>query len=283
MGYGKMRLPKLLKQGSLSLSGFSDKAKRLFAEIWREVMDSQLLTIAGSLSYTTLLAIIPALAVSFSIFQSFGGLENLHDTLEPWIIRYLAEPASEEAMATIRRFVGNIHAGALGGTGIISLILITMSMLYSAESAIHQVWKAQMRRSWFQRVAAYWMFITLGPLAGAVALGAATTQKIPVWRLVPSGVGAYLIATGFFFIVYRWVPNRSVHSKVALVSAVFTTTLWALTRLGYEFYLRQAVSYDRIYGSLGAIPILMVWIYISWLIVLGGAALGAALQRKFDL
>lgn len=278
-----MKPPDFPKWTPARLHPYLVKLAKLGREVWKQTSDAQLFTIAGSLAYTTLLSIIPALAVSLAIFHAFGGLEKLHEVIEPFVIRNLAEPASEEAIQKIRDAIGRIHAGALGTTGIVTLILITMSMLYSAESAINQVWRAPMRKSWFHRIATYWLFVTLGPIAGSFALGMATSRDIPVWRILPSGAGAFILSIVFFFIIYRWVPNYRVHSKVALISAAFTGTLWALTRVGYAFYLTQVVTYDRIYGSLGAIPVLMVWIYLTWLIVLGGAVLGAALQRKLAM
>lgn len=249
----------------------------------RQMWEAQLFLVASSLAYTTILSIIPLLAVSFSIFQAFGGMERMYAIVEPFILSNLAQGASSEAMAAIRRFIGNIHAGTLGATGLIGLIITSMSMLSSAEKSINRIWKTTITRTPFQRIASYWLFITLGPLGLAFALGAATTLQMPVKRLLPSGTGIFLLTVVFFFGIYKGVPNRKVHWKAALIAAAVTACLFNLARIAYALYAKFAVSYDKIYGSLSAIPLLIFWIYILWVILLTGAALTAAIQKRFDI
>jgi membrane protein len=250
----------------------------------RELIQSaQLLMVASSLAYTTILSIIPLLAVSFSIFQAFGGLDKLYATIEPVVINNLAEGSSEEVMVQIRHFIGNIHAGALGAGGMVGLIFTCMSMLFSAEKAINRVWNAPMNRTLFQRVSSYWLLITLGPLAMAFMLGAGISAQIPLTRYLPSGTGGFLLAIGLFFVTYKFVPHRRVHWMPALIAAWVTAVAWNVARLGYAVYTSKVLTYSKIYGSLGAVPILLLWIYIIWVVILSGAALGAALQKRAEL
>src|SRR5690349_12768440 len=102
--------------------------KDIILDTGRHMKEAQLLLVASSLAYTTILSIIPALAVSFSIFQAFGGLEKVYGAIEPIIIQNLAEGTGEEAMQAIRKFIGNVHAGTVGVTGFIGLVFTTMSM-----------------------------------------------------------------------------------------------------------------------------------------------------------
>lgn len=253
-----------------------------FKDIRKQVHDAQLLLAASSLAYTTILSIIPVLALSFSIFQAFGGMEKLYATIEPMIIHYLAEGASDDAIQAIRGFITRIHAGALGATGLVGTIITSMLLLSSGETAINRVWKAPIHRSLFQRISAYWLFITLGPLALAVSVGVATSYKIPLTHLLPSGTGIFILTTLIFFLIYKFVPNRKVDWKPALIASTITAVFWNLARWGYALYTKEIVTYNKIYGSLAAIPILLVWIYIIWLIILTGAAVTAALQKRFD-
>jgi membrane protein len=244
--------------------------------------EAQLMLVASSLAYTTILSIIPVLAVSFSIFKAFGGLEKLYSTIEPLIINNLAEGVSEEAIAQIRTFIGNIHVGAIGVGGFIGLLITTMIMLNRIEIAINHVWRAPTTRPIFQRFATYWVFITLGPLAASVIVGVATSSDYPITKILPGGTGILLITIGFFFLLYKFVPNRPVDWKPSLVAATFTAIVWNVARLSYLAYVKHVVTYGKIYGGLASIPILLVWIYIVWLIVLTGAALTAALQKRVD-
>src|SRR4051812_36760219 len=161
----------------------------LLNEVWAQMQRAQLLLVASSLAYTTILSIIPMLAVSFAIFKAFGGLEKLYHTIEPFILSNLAEGSSDEVIASIRKFVENANASAIGIGGFVGLVVTSMSMLSSIERAINVAWGAPMRRNYFQRIATYWFFITLGPLAASVGVGMVTTSNIPLWQFVPDGTG----------------------------------------------------------------------------------------------
>jgi membrane protein len=245
-----------------------------------QIQQAQLLTVASSLAYTTILSIIPVLAVSFAIFQAFGGVDKIYDMIEPIILSNLAHGVSSDAIETIQKFINNTHAGALGIGGLIGLIFTSMSLLFSVEKAINTVWQTRITRSFFHRIASYWLFITLGPLGLAVAVGIATSSDFPLYKLFPSGTGMFLIAVGIFFSVYKWTPQTKVKWQFALVSAFCTATLWSVARIGYTVYTQNVLTYSKIYGSLGAIPILLLWIYIIWVIILTGAALTASLQKR---
>ena len=254
----------------------------MIADTGKQIKEAELLLNASSLAYITILSIIPLLAVSFSIFQAFGGMQKLYAVIEPLIIQNLAEGSDEHAMTAIRGFISNIHAGALGAGGLVALIFTSMSMLSNAEKAINRVWRAPFTRTLFQRVASYWLFITLGPLALAFAVGFATTQDYPISRFLPNGGGIFIITTAIFYFIYKYVPHRHVNPRAAGLAAVVTAIGWNIARLAYQIYNRNVMTYNKIYGSLGAIPILLLWIYILWLIVLSGAALTVAIQKRFD-
>jgi len=248
-----------------------------------QMRHAQLFLVASSLAYTTILSIVPLLAVSFAIFNAFGGLEKLYKIIEPMIVSNLAHGSSQEAIEMIQSFIDNTHSGALGLGGLIGLIFTSMSMLSSAENAINRVWQVKTRRSLLSRIYSYWFFITLGPLAFSVAVGVATSTSLPLSFLFPSGTGLFLMTVGLFFIVYQWVPHTRVNPLFSLTSAAITAALWNLARQGYYLYTKHVMTYSKIYGSLGAIPIILLWIYIVWVLILGGAALAAALQRRSTL
>jgi membrane protein len=252
------------------------------AETWAEMQRAKLMLVASSLAYTTILSVVPMLAVSFAIFKAFGGLDKLYATIEPFLLENLAEGSSDQVIQALKHFLDNTHASAIGVGGFIGLMFTSMSMLSSIENAINHVWGAPPRRSIFQRFSTYWLFITLGPLAGSVALGVATSSELPLANLVPNGTGIFILTILFFSAVFKWVPNCQVHWPHALASAIVTSTLLTLARLAYALYTAHFVSYNKIYGSLGAIPILLLWIYIVWLIVLTGAALSTTLQHRLE-
>ncbi|MBI4924568.1 MAG: YihY family inner membrane protein [Bdellovibrio sp.] len=267
----------------LRLHNFFTSLKLIISDIKNHILEAQLLLIASSLAYTTILSIIPLLAVSFSIFHAFGGMEKLYTIIEPFILENLTEGTSEEAMQTIRKLISNAHAGAIGTGGLAALILTSMSMLSSAEKAINRVWKTTIQRTWFQRISTYWFFITLGPLALSIALGAMTSNELKLTRLIPNGFLFFTLNTIILFCIYKWVPHRKVNTWSALITSAIISGIFNIAQLCYSIYTKNVVSYSKIYGSLGAIPILLLWIYILWLILLTGAAITASLQKRVDL
>ena len=273
-------MSKLSRLKSLSLLEILHLIYRVLQDTWAQMKKAQIFTIASSLAYTTILSIIPLLAVSFAIFNAFGGMQKLYKTLEPLVLENLAQGTSDEVISLLRQFIGNTNAGAIGLGGLVGLILTSMSMLSSAERAINTVWQARLSRGLLQRIYAYWFLITLGPLGLSVAVGFATSSNLPLSWLFPHGTGLAIIAVGIFFFIYKWVPHVTVKSWCAMVGALVATFFWVLARSGYSLYTTKVVSYNKVYGSLGAIPIILLWIYIMWTILLGGAALTAALQKQ---
>jgi membrane protein len=246
---------------------------------WAEIQRAQVFMAASSLAYTTILSFIPLLAVSFAIFQVFGGLHKVYDLIEPFILSNLAEGVSDQVTGTLQQFIDNVHTKTVGVGGLIGLIFTSMSMLSSIERVINRIWNVPIRRSLFQRLAGYWFFITLGPLALAVALGVAGSYNFEVSKMFPGGTGIFLVTAAVFTWIYKFVPDTKVSILYSTVAGLTTATCFSLARVGYHLYTSRVLSYSKIYGSLSAVPILLLWIYIVWLIILGGAALGAALQR----
>ncbi len=258
------------------------KAKQIIRDTQFVINDAQLFITASSLAYTTILSIIPVLALSFVIFRAFGGLEKLYDTLEPFILSNLSQGTSEDVILRLRGFINNVSVGTIGAGGFIGLVATSMSLMLSIENSFNRIWKTANTRTWFHRIASYWLFITLGPLAMSIGLGIATSTKLPLSKLLPSWSGAFSLAACLLTLIYKFVPNTKVQWKFAFISGFWTAVIWNLTRVGYDLYVDRFASYNKIYGSLAAVPILLFWIYLIWLMVLAGAALTATLQKRLD-
>jgi membrane protein len=258
-------------------------ARIILKDTAQYMKQAQLLLVASSLAYTTILSIIPLLAVSFAIFQAFGGLKSVNDVIEPFIVSNLAEGVGEDVVSKIEGFITNAHASVIGVGGLVGLIVTSMSALSSIEKAINRVWHAPMTRSLFHRLSSYWLFITLGPVALAVAVGAATSSHLPLSDLFPTGTGAYLLTALLFTGVYKWVPHTRVRARCAVAAGLLMALVFHLAQFAFRFYTSHVLSYSKIYGSLGAVPIVLLWIYIVWIIVLTGAAFTAALQKQVEV
>ena len=251
-----------------------------YQDFQRRLEEAGLFTLAASLSYTTLLSIVPFLAVSFSIFQVFGGMDRLYNLAEPFIMSHLAAGTGQEVTAFLQQSIGRAQTTAIGIGGLVGLVVTSMSLLYSIEKAIHQIWKIPMQKKVLSRLPKYWLFITWGPLALSIVIGAVVSnENIPITRLIPSQLAFLIVSVSGFFCLYKFVPEVSVRWQCAMVAAIITALLWTVVQDAYGLYAKTFMAYHTLYGSLGAVPVMLVWLYVVWVIVLTGAAISASLQN----
>src|SRR4051812_14338944 len=170
------------------------------------VREEQVAGAASALAYTTILSVIPLIAVCFSILKAFGGLDNLYGNIEPFIFENLAEGSDEKTLDVIRSFVEGIHPASLGIGGVVGLLITSISMLVSVEKTINKIWRTPLSRGLLKRVGIYWFFLTVAPLAFAVAIGAAMSLDIPLSKVLPSGTPMFFILIAAFYGMYRYLP-----------------------------------------------------------------------------
>jgi membrane protein len=247
---------------------------------WERIADSHLLTFASSLAFTTILQIIPLLALSFAVFQAFGGIEKLGDELKPFILNNLAQGTSDDVVAKLDGFLNNAHARALGVTGFVGGIVTGISLLSSVDYAINSAWDRKITRGWPKRIGYYLVILLIGPMAAAVALGALSSLNFGHLHLVPTNTGLYLIWVTALTGIYKFVPCCPVRWTYALLTSAIVSAVWNCARLGYGLYLRDSMIYHQIYGGVAAVPILLIWVYITWVIILGGAVFTSLLQKR---
>ncbi len=261
---------------------------------------------ASALAYTTLLALIPLLAVVVSVSSSLlkkEGEEPIKQLIEKLVANVAPQldlvsktdgmdetSGRKELAKKISDFIGNIRSGALGVSGMLALVFVAISLLSTIEVAFNDIWGVARGRSWFARVVNYWAAITLGPLILILAVGLTTgphfetTQrllgKLPflgdlLFQLLP-----FVILSGAFTVFYQLMPNTRVHWRAALVGGVVGGCLWQFNNLFNVLYVSRVVTYSKIYGSLSIIPLFLIGLYFSWLIVLFGAQVAYAFQNR---
>ena len=261
---------------------------------------------ASALAYTTLLALIPILAVFVSISTSFLKKDG-EKPIDAFIARVVGTMAPqlgltqsgdpEEAarsravvVSNILSYVENINSGKLGATAAVALIFVGISLLSTIEATFNDMWGVTRGRPWIQRVIQYWAVLSLGPLFIVSALALTTSaqfstvnsfiEKSPffgaiVFKLLP---GIVLIVTLTLF--YKLMPNTQVLWVPACVGGLVGGVLLQANNLFSVIYLSKVVSYSKIYGSLGVLPIFLIGMYFSWLIVLFGSQVGYAYQNR---
>jgi membrane protein len=266
--------------------------------VWRGFIENRCPIRAAALSYTTLLALVPLLAVVLSVSKNL-----LHDTSADLVPKLMdrvvamaapdlgkASPgAQQEAVAKIQSFIDNINAGALGTVGSLFLVFVAVRLLMAIEQTFNDIWGVPVGRSIWRKIVYYWTTITLGPLLLVFAeyLTGRTEALAMMGKLnvIPGFHQRLLQVAPFgvlwvaFSLMYGLMPNTHVRARAAIAGGIFGGTLWQINGWLNTLYVSRAVTYSRIYGAIGIIPVLLIGLYFSWLIVLLGAQVAYAAQH----
>lgn len=270
---------------------FARRQLRVAYAVIRDLMTGQLNLHAMSLVYTTLLSMVPLLALSFSVLKAMG----LHNKLTP-VLHQFFEPLGQQGtqMADqVITFVDNIKVGVLGSVGLLLLVYTVIGLVQKIERSFNMVWRAPMGRSMGQRFSNYLSVITIGPLlmvAGiglsATVFGSDTVQQLsriePFGTLiaVTSRATPFLITAAAFTFVYIFVPNTRVRFQSALAGGLVAGVGWQAASLAFASFAVNASRYEAIYSSFAIGILLLIWLYINWIILLSGASISYYHQHE---
>lgn len=255
---------------------------RTLGAAYRRIQQAEIPLIAGSLSFSTALTLVPLLAVSLSVFHWLGGLEGLLKQLEPFILKNLVESSGVEFSRYLLRAIRRIHSGALGVTGVVGLFLASTKLFSDMEKAIQRVWLVKTKRALWKRLAVYWTVMFVGPLLLAALLGVIGSKDLGLIKIFPRELFAAVCALFGLFAIYRWVPARPVEFRPAFASSLLATVGLALAQEFYAGAMRGLFRFSKVYGSLAGIPLFLLWVFLLWWIILLGATLTAILQERLD-
>ncbi|NOY65296.1 MAG: YihY/virulence factor BrkB family protein [Nitrospirae bacterium] len=258
------------------------KIFRLFYVAVREFLEGDLNLRAMGLVYTTILALVPLLAVSFSVLKAFG----VYSQLEPILFNFLA-PLGEkgyELTDRIMNFVGNIKVGVLGSVGLALLIYTVISLIKKIEDAFNFIWRIKNPRSFARRFSDYMSVLVIGPVLIFSAMGLtasimSTSLMKSLAEIEPFGSLIYyasklipyvLVCVAFTFI-YIFIPNTKVNFKSALVGGIFGGVLWETSGWAFASFVVSSTKYTAIYSGFAIMILFFIWLYISWLTLLIGA------------
>lgn len=255
---------------------------RVVHALVRDLTQGYLSLEAMSLVYTTLLSIVPLLAVSFSVLKGFG----VHNQLEPLLLQALAPlgERSEEAARAIIGFVDNMKVGVLGSLGLALLLYTVITLIQKVEQVFNYTWRVEVQRPFAQRFSQYLSVLLVGPVLffSAVALSASlrsfpfvqtilSTEPIgtlidAIGRLLP-----YLLLALTFAFVYVFVPNTRVRPGSALIGGLVAALLWESVGWLFAQFIVRSAQYTAVYSGLAIAILFMIWVYVAWLILLIGA------------
>ncbi len=269
-------------------------AARLVYAIGRDLAEGQLTLRAMSLVYTTLLSLVPVLALAFSVLKAFGVHNRIRPTLEV-LLAPLGEKGNE-IVGQVIGFVDNLKVGVLGAVGLAMLLYTVTSLLQKIEDDLNYVWRVRRGRPLSQRFSQYLSVVTVGPVLIFAALG--VTGMFLDNELVRSFIAVeplgelvrlaghlvpYVLVIGAMAFIYILMPNTRVHLVSALVGATVGGLLWQSLGWGFATFVADSAKYTAIYAGFAIVVLFMIWLHLSWLIVLVGASVAYYYQNPAQL
>lgn len=251
----------------------------------RRARTERLAQIAGSLTFTTLLSVVPFLSVSFALFTRFPMFRRFEDALEEHLLKSLL-PAdiSRTVLKYLNQFAAN--AGSLTLFGSLFLLVAAMALLLTVENAFNQIWNVKKTRPLLKRLGLYMLMLAAGPPALGVSLWAtsyvAGASMGLIGALPPSAsfvltLGPVLLGWAGLSTLYYFVPNTRVRRRDALVGGLLASVALELGKRGFAAYLIKIPTYKAVYGTFAAFPVFLLWMYFSWLVTLAAALITANL------
>ena len=263
---------------------------RLLLVLMRDLAYGQLTLRATGLVYTTLLSLVPLLALSFSVLKAFG----VYNQIDPILLSFLAPLGEKSADASkwIIRFIENLNVKVLGSIGLALLIYTVISLMQKIEESLNFIWHVAQLRSFGRRFSAYLSVLLIGPVLIFSALGITSSilnaaQLQPLLALQPVGGVVYAIGQaipvffviGLFVFAYYFAPNTRVRPTAALAGGIAAGLMWHAASWAFTEFARISTQYAAIYSSFAIFLLFLIWLYLNWLILLLGASIAFYIQH----
>ena len=252
--------------------------------IIRDLMEGMITLRAMGLVYTTILALVPLLAVSFSVLKGFG----FHNQLEPMLLNLLLALGEKGAEVTTKiiEFVDNTKAGVLGSLGLALLLYTVVSLIQKVEQSFNYTWRVSHLRSIGKRFSNYLTIVMIGPVLVFSALGvSASIANVSLIQdaMQIESIGAltkfmgyllpYVLIISAFTFMYMFIPNTKVFLKSALVGGIVSGILWGTSSWAFTSFVVNSAKYTAIYSVFASMIFFFIWLYINWLILLVGCGI----------
>ena len=273
------------KLGLLRIFGWSFyEIRSLLLFALRRIAGGQLAQVCGSLTFTTVLAMVPMLTIALAIFTVFPLFNTFRTSLEAYFIQSLMPKAiSTNILGYLNQFA--TKATRLSAYGAVALMVTSVAMLATIEKVFNRIWRVKQKRSLIRRMMVYWALITLAPLLLGVSLTATSylfAATSDVVGTIPGSKALYTmtsvaLSTCAFTLLYVAVPNRTVDWRDAAWGGVVAGILFEIAKRIFASFVVHIPTYTIVYGAIAVIPIFLIWIYTSWLVTLFGAVVAASL------
>lgn len=264
--------------------------KCYFSILFKRILEDRMTMMASSLAFTSLLSLVPLITVVFFLLSAFPMFAGIKERFQEFIFANLVPTAGDMIQSYLGQFVAN--SNKMTAIGIIGLIITAVLVIDSINSALNHIFRAKRKRSIFYSFAIYWTLLSVGPIL--IGIGIALSSYLFSLHIFDSSVTTlhfrkilmllpYLFSCLAFWALYCLVPTEPVRIIDATIGAVFAAILFELSKKIFSFYISSFATYQLIYGVLAALPILFLWVYLAWCIVLLGAEISASLGDYYRL
>jgi membrane protein len=260
-------------------------SSKAFKSIFKQSIDDRCPQIAASLAYTTLLALIPLTVLIYTIYTTAFIDPALQLKAQAFVFDSLSPTAAEQVRQYL--FESAIQASSINILGLFMLLISVVVMMYTIDTALNSIWKINTPRYLIRRIFVYLALLIFGPFAISFSLFASTyIASLPLiasllGESVENGLFSWLpfvVLWAAFTMLYKWIPDCKVRWLHAFSGATFAVCLFEIAKTIFTLYVSYFPSYELLYGALAAIPLLLIWIYLTWLIVLIGAEIAHFMQ-----
>jgi membrane protein len=251
--------------------------------IIRRMFELRMMNVAASLTFTTMLALVPLFTVALIVFSAFPAFSEFSSRFQHFVFDALVPEYADKVGDYINTFISNVSN--LTAPGLIFLAVTALLLLRTIEDALNGIWSVSRSRPIRYQLLVYWMVLTLGPLLIGIGFS--------LWRwlnqfIVHDSSGSlpgllqhftsFAVTTIILWMIYRFVPNRNVYWRHALTGAIVAALLLGLARAVFSWYVGKVASYQLLYGAFASLPVFLLWMYCLWLIILGGAIIAASMS-----
>lgn len=243
--------------------------------------DSDLRWVAGSLAYSTVLSLVPFLALTVAVFQLIGGLDFLEPKVQGLFLQYFKEAVGTEAAQMVRGVLKRLKPETLGIPSLIFLVVASFRLLQDTEKGINKMWSKEDRgRSVLKRFLVSWVLLASFLVLLSVYLGFRSVEALQPLIKGQRGILDFLVLSLGLFLLYKWIPKAQVRSKSALIAGLCAGLGLVALQGSFAWITKRFFQISKIYGPLATVPLFLMWILFLWYVVLAGAALSASLDKS---
>lgn len=264
----------------------SASVRQFFSLVRRRFLERRVLQTAGSLTYTTLLSLVPMVTVVLLVMRQFAPLAQFGDDLRAFLLQNLL-PERAGKMITLYALQFSQKASSLTLLGTVFLVITAVMLFQTIDHTLNGIWNVRRPRAWYVRIPVYWLALTVGPMIFAASVAATgellsasrdLVEKQPHWvnSLMDRSMTTVLLAALFSF-MFHAIPNRKLNIWHSLAGGLVAGLGVVISQRLFGLYLSKLPSFALIYGTFSVVPIFLIWIYLSWLMVLLGATIAAVL------